>query len=84
MFADADSSQQSIHYLEGVLRGIMRDLADVPTFNQTTRTTAANILRRYQVDFAEFYGAVPQFRSYTTRNLLCPEWRAANRPVAGL
>lgn len=59
MFADADSSQQSIHYLEGVLRGIMRDLADVPTFNQTTRTTAANILRRYQVDFAEFYGAVP-------------------------
>lgn len=59
MFADAGSDQVAIHYLEGILRGIMRDLSDVPAFNQTTRTTANNILRRYQVEFAEFYGNVP-------------------------
>lgn len=59
LFADAGSDQKSVHYFEGVLRGVMRDQADVPAFNQTTRTTASNILRRYQADFAEFYGAVP-------------------------
>ena len=59
LFADAGSDQKAVHYFDGILRGLMRDLADVPTFNQTARTTAANILRRYQVEFAEFYGAVP-------------------------
>lgn len=59
LFADAASDQIAVHYIDGVLRGVMRDLADVPTFNQTTRTKAVNVLRRYQADFAEFYGAVP-------------------------
>lgn len=59
MFIDSRIDQSGVHYIDGVLRGIMRDLADIPTFNQTTRTTASNILRRYQVDFAEFYGSVP-------------------------
>lgn len=59
LFSDADSSNYATIYLEQILRGLLRDKADLPTFNQNSITDCSHILRKYKADFSELYGDTP-------------------------